>query len=168
MNVDHRPSVIIRAAFLFCAFILPLLTPAYVFASPVETIQSYFYSINKGDYVASAKLFKYPDYATKQEYDDDVQTVSGDLKDLVADFGTVEILNQANAIEGDYSGHGVSAGDAEHLEKYPPQNMVHLQVTFSKVGRGYISFWFNSSEGVDHLVMVLYSTPKNKPQNTEA
>ena len=167
MNFISRPPAILQVAFLWLSlFGFTLFSPTGAFASSVETIESYFTAINQGNYDAAAKLFKYLDYDTGEEYVDKVQEVAGDLRDLAADFGTVEILNQANAIEGSYTGHGVSAGPAEYLEKYPPQHFVHLQVTFSKIGRGYISFWFNSTGGVDNLVMVFYSVPKDQVQNT--
>jgi len=165
MNFIRKPSAILQVAYLLLTFLVfALFSPTGVIASPVETIQFYFVAVNSGDYVSAAKLFKYPDYSTDKEYDDDVQLVSADLKDLVADFGTVELLSQTNAVDGSYAGFGVSAGTAEHVEKNPPQNVVHLQVQFSKIGRGYISFLFNSSGGTDNLMMVFYSVPEDKVQ----
>jgi hypothetical protein len=155
-------------AFLFVALLACLLSAStYATASPVETVQSYFLAVNNGDYVAAAKLFKYPNYGTDKEYDDDVQAVSGDLEDLVADFGTVELLNQTNAVDGSYAGFGISAGTTEHVENNPPENVVHLRVRFSKIGLGYISFLFNSTSGTDDFMMVFYSVPKDKIQNTK-
>jgi hypothetical protein len=152
---------------LLVALSLLLAVPAFSFLSPVETIQSYFSSVSNGDYIAAAKLFKYPKYSSDAEYNNDIQTVSNDLKDLVSDFGIAESLNQTNAVDGSYAGFGVSAGSPEHVEKYPPQNVVHMQVTFSKIGRGYISFLFNNADGDDELIMVFYSIPRDVADKLE-
>jgi len=148
----------LKALLLSAVFITLLTAPTRVFASPVEIVKSYFSAIEQADYEAAAKLFKFPKYPSPVEYENDVRTVSADLKDMVSDFGGATPLNQANTVEGSFAGFGVSAGSPEHVEQYPPQNILHFRVQFSKAGQGYISFLFHNNE----LIMVFYSVPEDK------
>jgi hypothetical protein len=150
--------ITVRSLFLSAIFITLLIAPTSVFASPVEIVQSYFAAIERADYEAAAKLFKFPNYSNPVEYENDVKTVSADLKDVVSDFGRATPISQANAVEGSFAGFGVSAGSPEHVEQYPPQDVLHFRVNFSNGGQGYISFLFNSNE----LIMVFYSIPEDK------
>lgn len=131
-----------------------LLKPSYALASTVEIIRRYFSAISAGEFISAAKLFKYPHYSSDDEYRNDIQAVSSDLNDFVSGFGIAKPLSQENAVDGAYVGFGVSAGTPNHVEMYSPQNVIHLQATFSKIGRGYFSFLFNKTDGKEELIMI--------------
>jgi hypothetical protein len=126
-----------------------------------QLISSYVTNFNNKDFLATAKLFHYPNNYSDRELERDTYCLSKFLEYFNQEFGDInEIIPVKNGDK--YYSVELYGGDKRYWQKHSQYTQFEYLVDFSKEGRGYLIFWLCNISGKVEIRSVRHAISASK------
>jgi len=155
---SRKCSLLVLFALTVCFTGIASLVHAQISDVPTNFIESY----NSGDYTTASGLFHYPLDSTDKEKKQEAEAVGNLLKLFRSEFGKITGYGRAKKKYRFYRAV-IGTGDMSYWERYPVSNKMIYEVTFGKLGKGYIVIALVKINRKTEVRHVTFGLPMDNP-----